>query len=131
MHSRPARARAALAGSLFGAALDMLTDRASTLALLVCLATFYPRAGVFFQLSAMIDIVCHWIHMHRCDGRQLSVVEGLGWRCANRSQAARVSCLTSNGQQPCAVLLNTGYSFVSSLSTVLAVANGNDNGSAE
>nr|CAG4652109.1 EOG090X0BWK [Triops cancriformis] len=48
----------------YGAMLDMLTDRCGTMALLMTLCSFYPRCTFLFQLSAIIDISCHWIHLH-------------------------------------------------------------------
>ena len=48
----------------FGAMLDMLTDRCATMALLATLCTFYPSWMFLFQLSMIIDISCHWIHLH-------------------------------------------------------------------
>eukprot|EP00095_Tigriopus_kingsejongensis_P005885 maker-scaffold38_size502422-snap-gene-4.29 protein:Tk05885 transcript:maker-scaffold38_size502422-snap-gene-4.29-mRNA-1 annotation:"cdp-diacylglycerol--inositol 3-phosphatidyltransferase" len=48
----------------FGAMLDMLTDRCATMALLATLCTFYPTWTIFFQLSMIIDVSCHWIHLH-------------------------------------------------------------------
>ena len=50
--------------SKFGAMLDMLTDRCATMCLLTTLATFYPSFMFFFQLSMIIDISCHWLHVH-------------------------------------------------------------------
>jgi hypothetical protein len=38
--------------------------RCATMALLATLCTFYPRWMFFFQLSMVIDISCHWIHLH-------------------------------------------------------------------
>ena len=32
--------------------------------LLATLCTFYPSWTFFFQLSMVIDISCHWIHLH-------------------------------------------------------------------
>lgn len=51
-------------GTKFGAMLDMLTDRAATMCLLVTLAQLYPRYTLLFQLSMSIDIVSHWLHLH-------------------------------------------------------------------
>nr|CAG4648840.1 EOG090X0BWK [Polyphemus pediculus] len=48
----------------FGAMLDMLTDRCATMCLLATLGTFYPSYLFFFQLVMVIDISCHWIHLH-------------------------------------------------------------------
>lgn len=47
----------------FGAILDQLTDRCATLCLLMVLSCFYPKYMFFFQLSALIDIAGHWIHV--------------------------------------------------------------------
>ena len=44
--------------------LDQLTDRCATMTLLATLCTFYPSWTFFFQLSMVIDISCHWIHLH-------------------------------------------------------------------
>jgi len=55
-----------LTGSKFGAFLDMLTDRCSTMCLLVVLCNLYPRWMFVFQLSIIIDIVSHWMHCQRC-----------------------------------------------------------------
>ncbi|GIX77660.1 CDP-diacylglycerol--inositol 3-phosphatidyltransferase [Caerostris darwini] len=49
-------------GTKFGAMLDQLTDRCVTVFLLICLANFYPKWMIFFQLSMAIDISSHWIH---------------------------------------------------------------------
>ncbi|BHF72990.1 hypothetical protein SprV_0401606200 [Sparganum proliferum] len=48
----------------FGAMLDMLSDRCATMCLLFALSTFYPRYIFLFQLSALVDIASHWLHMH-------------------------------------------------------------------
>ena len=56
-----------IAGSKFGAMLDQLTDRAATMCLLVVLSNFYPSYMFLFQLSMTIDIVSHWMHLHRSD----------------------------------------------------------------
>nr|SVE73776.1 EOG090X0BWK [Daphnia atkinsoni] len=48
----------------FGAMLDMLTDRCATMCLLATLGTFYPSYLFFFQLVMVVDISCHWIHLH-------------------------------------------------------------------
>ena len=45
-------------------AADMLTDRCCTMALLATLCTFYPGWAFCFQLSMVIDVSCHWIHLH-------------------------------------------------------------------
>ncbi|XP_058955249.2 CDP-diacylglycerol--inositol 3-phosphatidyltransferase-like [Pocillopora verrucosa] len=49
--------------TMFGAMLDMLTDRCVTSALLVMLAVFYPRFTFVFQLLICLDISSHWIHV--------------------------------------------------------------------
>ena len=56
--------RISLQSTTFGAMLDMLTDRCATMALLATLCTFYPGWMFFFQLSMVIDVSCHWIHLH-------------------------------------------------------------------
>ncbi|CAH8458365.1 unnamed protein product [Heterobilharzia americana] len=48
----------------FGAMLDMIVDRCSTMCLLGCLIYFYPSYMFFFQLSMVIDIASHWLHLH-------------------------------------------------------------------
>ncbi|KAB1263696.1 CDP-diacylglycerol--inositol 3-phosphatidyltransferase [Camelus dromedarius] len=52
-------------GTRFGAMLDMLTDRCSTMCLLVNLALLYPHATLLFQLSMSLDVASHWLHLHR------------------------------------------------------------------
>lgn len=53
--------------SRLGAMLDMLTDRCATMALMMMLAHIYPRWMFLFQLSAIIDMASHWLHMHASD----------------------------------------------------------------
>jgi CDP-diacylglycerol--inositol 3-phosphatidyltransferase len=48
--------------SKFGAVLDMLTDRVATASLIICLAHFYPKYMIVFQLWVMLDICSHWAH---------------------------------------------------------------------
>ncbi|CAH4027860.1 CDP-diacylglycerol--inositol 3-phosphatidyltransferase [Pieris brassicae] len=48
----------------FGSMLDQLTDRAGTAALMMTLATFYPKYTFWFQISMIIDICCHWLYLH-------------------------------------------------------------------
>ncbi|KRX13363.1 CDP-diacylglycerol--inositol 3-phosphatidyltransferase [Trichinella nelsoni] len=50
--------------SRFGAMLDMLTDRCTTLCLLFVLCHFYPNLILLFQMIGSIDIASHWLHMH-------------------------------------------------------------------
>nr|CAG4648185.1 EOG090X0BWK [Moina brachiata]SVE93219.1 EOG090X0BWK [Moina brachiata] len=57
-------ARALNQSSKFGAMLDMLTDRCATMCLLATLCHFYPSFMFFFQMVMVIDISCHWIHLH-------------------------------------------------------------------
>jgi CDP-diacylglycerol--inositol 3-phosphatidyltransferase len=57
-------ARALNQSTKFGAMLDMLTDRCATMTLLATLCTFYPGWTFFFQISMVIDVSCHWIHLH-------------------------------------------------------------------
>lgn len=47
----------------FGAILDQITDRCGLLALLSTLITFYPKYAFYFQLSMLLDISSHWIHI--------------------------------------------------------------------
>lgn len=49
--------------TMFGAMLDMLTDRCVTTALLVMLALFYPKFCFVFQMLICLDIASHWIHV--------------------------------------------------------------------
>ncbi len=49
--------------------LDQLTDRLGTLGLVMALCIIYPRWLLLFQLSAIIDIGSHWIHLHAADIR--------------------------------------------------------------
>ncbi|XP_065715604.1 CDP-diacylglycerol--inositol 3-phosphatidyltransferase [Patagioenas fasciata] len=51
-------------GTRFGAMLDMLTDRLSSMCLLVNLALLYPATAALFQLSMALDIASHWLHLH-------------------------------------------------------------------
>ncbi|EFX77412.1 hypothetical protein DAPPUDRAFT_305782 [Daphnia pulex] len=48
----------------FGAMLDMLTDRCATMCLLATLGSFYPSYLFVFQLVMIVDVSCHWIHLH-------------------------------------------------------------------
>jgi len=50
-----------LVASLFGAMLDMLTDRCATACLLMM---FYPQYAFWFQMSTALDIASHWLHLH-------------------------------------------------------------------
>ncbi|KAL9980998.1 hypothetical protein ACROYT_G009650 [Oculina patagonica] len=49
--------------TMFGAMLDMLTDRCVTTALLVMLSVFYPKYTFVFQMLICLDIASHWIHV--------------------------------------------------------------------
>nr|CAG4646520.1 EOG090X0BWK [Macrothrix elegans] len=57
-------ARAFNQSTKFGAMLDMLTDRCATMCLLATLGYFYPSYLFVFQLVMVIDISCHWVHLH-------------------------------------------------------------------
>ncbi|KAJ7314059.1 hypothetical protein JRQ81_005978 [Phrynocephalus forsythii] len=57
-------ARALNQGTRFGAMLDMLTDRCTTMCLLVNLAMLYPESALLFQLSMSLDVASHWLHLH-------------------------------------------------------------------
>lgn len=48
--------------SAFGALLDMLTDRVSTMCLLVTLGNLYANYLFVFQILLVTDIVSHWMH---------------------------------------------------------------------
>lgn len=48
--------------SLFGSMLDMLTDRVSTMCLLMTLGHFYTDYFFVIQILLAIDIVSHWLH---------------------------------------------------------------------
>lgn len=48
--------------SLFGSILDMLTDRISTMCLLMTLGHLYSNYFFWIQLILAIDIVSHWLH---------------------------------------------------------------------
>lgn len=48
--------------SLFGSILDMLTDRVSSICLLMTLGHLFPRYFFVFQVLLVIDIVSHWLH---------------------------------------------------------------------
>ncbi|TRZ06676.1 hypothetical protein HGM15179_020430, partial [Zosterops borbonicus] len=50
--------------SRFGALLDMLTDRLSSLCLLLNLALLEPQWAGLLQLSSALDLASHWLHMH-------------------------------------------------------------------
>ncbi|VDO79542.1 unnamed protein product [Schistosoma curassoni] len=57
-------ARALNQSTKFGAMLDMIVDRCSTMCLLACLTYFYPSYMLFFQFSMIVDIASHWLHLH-------------------------------------------------------------------
>eukprot|EP00049_Salpingoeca_infusionum_P026866 m.28546 g.28546 ORF g.28546 m.28546 type:complete len:225 (+) comp9049_c0_seq2:116-790(+) len=48
----------------FGAVLDMVSDRCTTLCLWFTCAQFYPDYVVYFQLLAILDISSHWFQMY-------------------------------------------------------------------
>lgn len=57
-------ARALNQSTKFGAMLDMIVDRCSTMCLLACLIYFYPSYILLFQFSMIVDIASHWLHLH-------------------------------------------------------------------
>ncbi|TNN11787.1 CDP-diacylglycerol--inositol 3-phosphatidyltransferase isoform 3 [Schistosoma japonicum] len=57
-------ARALNQSTKFGAMLDMIVDRCSTMCLLACLTYFYPSYMLFFQFTMIVDIASHWLHVH-------------------------------------------------------------------
>ncbi|KAJ1909110.1 phosphatidylinositol synthase 1 (CDP-alcohol phosphatidyltransferase1), partial [Tieghemiomyces parasiticus] len=50
--------------SRFGAVLDMVTDRCTTICLLCYLAQVYPAWTLLFQFLISLDISSHYIHMY-------------------------------------------------------------------
>ncbi|EFO87999.1 hypothetical protein CRE_05142 [Caenorhabditis remanei] len=65
--------------SRFGAMLDQLTDRCGTLALVMALCKFFPDHLFFLQLSAVIDIASHWLHIHATDLSGASHEQSTNW----------------------------------------------------
>ncbi|CAJ0579814.1 unnamed protein product, partial [Mesorhabditis spiculigera] len=53
--------------SRFGAMLDQLTDRCALLAINMALCALYPSSAFWFQMSAVVDIASHWLHLHATD----------------------------------------------------------------
>ncbi|KAK6736454.1 hypothetical protein RB195_019252 [Necator americanus] len=53
--------------SRFGAMLDQLTDRCGTMALCMALCRFYPSWMFWIQMSTVIDVASHWLHLHATD----------------------------------------------------------------
>merc|ERR1719411_1189043 len=49
--------------TLFGAALDMLTDKFTTPALCMALSNLYPEHAVLFTFTLVLDIVSHYFHI--------------------------------------------------------------------
>ncbi|KHJ78195.1 hypothetical protein OESDEN_22185 [Oesophagostomum dentatum] len=47
--------------------LDQLTDRCGTMALCMALCRFYPAWMFWIQMSTVIDIASHWLHLHATD----------------------------------------------------------------
>eukprot|EP01120_Amphizonella_sp_Union-15-10_P017114 TRINITY_DN9410_c0_g1_i2.p1 TRINITY_DN9410_c0_g1~~TRINITY_DN9410_c0_g1_i2.p1 ORF type:complete len:252 (+),score=35.82 TRINITY_DN9410_c0_g1_i2:100-756(+) len=56
-------ARALDQSSRFGAVLDMVTDRASTSALLVVLSVLYPKYIYLFMALISLDLISHYAHL--------------------------------------------------------------------
>ncbi|EGD77077.1 CDP-diacylglycerol-inositol 3-phosphatidyltransferase [Salpingoeca rosetta] len=50
--------------TIFGSVLDMVTDRVTTLCLMMTCGQFYPQYMVAFQLLAVLDISSHWLQMY-------------------------------------------------------------------
>jgi CDP-diacylglycerol--inositol 3-phosphatidyltransferase len=50
--------------TMFGAVLDMMTDRCAGIGLLVVLGHFYPAYLFLFQFLIALDISSHWIQMY-------------------------------------------------------------------
>ncbi|CAM1320752.1 CDIPT (predicted) [Pycnogonum litorale] len=47
----------------FGAMLDQITDRCGTMCLCATLCYLYPKFMFLFQMSMVLDISSHWIHL--------------------------------------------------------------------
>jgi CDP-diacylglycerol--inositol 3-phosphatidyltransferase len=58
-------ARALGQSSRFGAVLDMLTDRMSSMVLMLLLGKFYPEFDFCFTWLVVLDVVAHWCQMYR------------------------------------------------------------------
>jgi len=54
--------------SNFGAVLDMVTDRVSTMLLLIVLCQFYPDRFEWFSFLAALDYSSHWVQMYAAKG---------------------------------------------------------------
>ena len=54
--------------SNFGAVLDMVTDRVSTMLLLVVLCMYYPNRFEWFSFLAALDYSSHWVQMYAAKG---------------------------------------------------------------
>lgn len=52
--------------SRFGAVLDQVTDRLSTVALLMILSCVYPNLCAWFIFAVILDIGGHWLHWSAC-----------------------------------------------------------------
>ncbi|KAJ5070148.1 cdp-diacylglycerol--inositol 3-phosphatidyltransferase [Anaeramoeba ignava] len=50
--------------SMFGAVLDMVTDRSTSCGLLMVVGTLYPKYTSFFTLTSALDICSHWMQMY-------------------------------------------------------------------
>jgi CDP-diacylglycerol--inositol 3-phosphatidyltransferase len=50
--------------TLFGAVLDMVTDRCTTACLLVFLSSAFPRWAIIFQGLISLDLASHYMHMY-------------------------------------------------------------------
>lgn len=50
--------------TVFGAVLDMVTDRCTTACLLVFLSSAWPRWAIFFQGLISLDLASHYMHMY-------------------------------------------------------------------
>lgn len=77
--------------SLFGAKLDMLTDRCATSALLTILAVFYPNQAPLCLILVFLDGYSHWMQM----------VAGTLAGTASHKQAVRNPLLRLYYWRPC------------------------------
>jgi len=57
-------ARALQQCTKFGAVLDMVTDRCSTMGMLIVLASFYPKYQFIFICVTVLDISSHWVQVY-------------------------------------------------------------------
>jgi len=99
---------AALDGSVgvesdFGAALDMLTDRLSTGALLTLLSHFYPVYASLFLCLIVLDGYSHWLQMAAYVGDRRNALECLLRRIGQRVVLVGICIIDAAGRPVCEV----------------------------